>query len=50
MLDKVFYLLTVEYSLILATTQEHFQAIKEIRNDVIINHYPDVEETKKLCV
>jgi N-acyl amino acid synthase of PEP-CTERM/exosortase system len=47
MLDKVFQLLTVEYSLILATTQEHFQAVKEIRNDVIVNHYPDVEETKK---
>ncbi len=47
MLDKVFHLLTVEYSLILATTQEHFQAVKDIRNDVIVNHYPDVEETKK---
>jgi len=47
MVDKVFHLLTVEYSLILATTQEHFQAVKDIRNDVIVNHYPDVEETKK---
>jgi N-acyl amino acid synthase of PEP-CTERM/exosortase system len=47
MLDKVFHLLTVEYSLTLATTQEHFQAVQEIRNDVIVNHYPDVEETKK---
>jgi N-acyl amino acid synthase of PEP-CTERM/exosortase system len=47
MLDKVFHLLTVEYSLILATTQEHFQAVKDIRNDVIVNHYPDVKETKK---
>ena len=45
--DKVFHLLTVEYSLILATTQAHFQAVKEIRNDVIVNHYPDVEESKK---
>lgn len=47
MLDKVFHLLTVEYSLILATKQEHFQAVKDVRNDVIVNHYPDVEETKK---
>ena len=47
MTDKVFLLLTVEYSLILATTQEHFQAVKDIRNDVIVKHYPDVEETKK---
>lgn len=47
MLDKVFHLLTVEYSLILATTQEHFQAVKDIRNDVIVNHYPDVEESKE---
>ena len=47
MLDKVFHLLTVEYSLILATTPEHFQAVKEIRKDVIVNHYPDVDETKK---
>jgi len=47
MRDKVFHLLTVEYSLILATTQEHFQTVKEIRNDVIEKHYPDVEETKE---
>jgi N-acyl amino acid synthase of PEP-CTERM/exosortase system len=47
MTDKVLHLLTVEYSLILATTQEHFQAVQDIRNDVIVNHYPDVEETKK---
>ena len=47
MLDNAFHLLTVEYSLILATTQEHFQAVQEIRNDVIVNHYPDVEESKK---
>lgn len=47
MLDKVFYMLTVEYSLILASTQEHFEAVKEIRNDVIVNHYPDVEECKQ---
>lgn len=47
MLDKVFHLLTFEYSLVFATTKEHFQAVKEIRNDVIVNHYPDVEESKK---
>ncbi len=47
MLDKVFYLLTEEYSLILAATQEDFQAVKKIRNDVIVNHYPDIEETKE---
>ena len=45
--DDVFHLLSVEYSLILATEEEHFQAVKEIRNDVIVNHYPDVKETKK---
>lgn len=45
--DNVFHLLTVEYSLILATKEEHFQAVKDIRNDVIVNHYPDVKETKK---
>jgi len=47
MLDKVFHLLTSEYSLVFATTEEHFQAVKEIRNDVIVNHYPDVEESKQ---
>ncbi len=47
MLDHVFHLLTVEYSLILASTQEHFQAVQEIRKDVIVNHYPDVAENKK---
>jgi len=47
MLNKVFHLLTVEYSLVFATTQDHFQAVKEIRNDVIVNHYPEVEESKK---
>ena len=45
--DKIFHLLTEEYSLILATTQEDFQAVKEIRNDVIVNHYPEIEETKE---
>ena len=45
--NKVFDLLTKEYSLVLATTPTHFQAIKEIRNDVIVNHYPDVSESKE---
>ncbi len=47
MLEKVFHLLTIEYSLILATTQEHFQAVKEIRSDVIANHYPEAEEAEE---
>ena len=47
MLDKVFHLLTAEYSLVHAVTQEHFQAVKDIRNDVIVNHYPEVEEAKE---
>lgn len=47
MQDKFFHLLTVEYRLILATTQKHFDAVKDIRNNVIVNHYPDVKETKK---
>jgi len=46
-LNKVFHLLTKEYSLILATTQKDYQAIRELRNDVIVNHYPDIEETKE---
>lgn len=45
--NKVYYLLTEEYSLLLATTQEDFQAVKEIRNDVIVNHYPGVKESKE---
>ncbi|PHS41302.1 MAG: hypothetical protein COB07_02190 [Sulfurovum sp.] len=47
MLDKVFHLLTEEYKLVLATTQEDFQAVEAIRNDVIVNHYPEIEETKE---
>lgn len=47
MLDKVFHLLTEEYKLVLATTQEEFQAVKDIRDDVIVNHYPDVQESKE---
>lgn len=47
MLDKVFHLLTEEYSLVLAATKEDFRAVEDIRNDVIVNHYPDIEETKE---
>ena len=47
MRDKVFHLLTEEYSLLLATTQEDFRAVEDIRNDVIVNHYPEIEETKE---
>ncbi len=45
-LDKVFHLLTEEYSLVLATTPEDFRAVEDIRNDVVVNHYPEIEETK----
>lgn len=49
MLDKVFYLLTEEYSLILATTAKDFQAVKEVRSDVFENRYaqyPDLKRAK----
>jgi len=49
MLDNVFHLLTVEYSLILATTQEHFQALKKVRSDVFQHRYakyPDLKKTE----
>jgi len=48
-LDKVFHLLTEEYSLILAKTQEDFQAVKEVRSDVFVNRYaiyPDLKKAK----
>jgi len=47
--DKVFHLLTEEYTLILATTQEDFQAVKEVRSDVFIHRYakyPDLKKSK----
>ena len=47
MLDKVFHLLTEEYTIILAAKQEHFHAVEAIRNDVVVNHYPDIEGTKE---
>ncbi len=49
MRDKVFHLLTEEYTLILATTQEDFQAVKEVRSDVFIHRYakyPDLKKSK----
>ena len=44
---NVLYLLTVEYSLILATTPEHFKAVEDIRNDVMVNNYPEIKDTKE---
>ena len=49
MLDKIFHLLTEEYTLILATTQEDFQAVKEVRSDVFVHRYakyPDLKRAK----
>jgi len=37
MLDNVLHLLTVEYSLILATSREHLQAVKAIRAEVFVS-------------
>ena len=45
--NEVIHLLTKEYSITLATNQEDFQAVKDIRHDVIINHYPEIKETKE---
>lgn len=36
MLTKAFHLLTEEYSIILATTEEHIQAVKDIRAEVFV--------------
>lgn len=47
MLDKVFHLLTEEYSLTLATTQKDFQAVKEVRSDVFVNRYAKYPDLKK---
>jgi len=47
MLDNVFHLLTIEYSLILATSQEHFQALKEVRADVFEHRYAQYPDLKK---
>ncbi len=47
MLNKVFHLLTEEYSLILATTAEDFQAVKEVRSDVFEHRYAQYPDLKK---
>jgi len=47
MLDNVLHLLTIEYSLILATTPEHFQALKEVRSDVFEHRYAQFPDLKK---
>ncbi len=49
MRDKIFRMLTEEYSLTLAVTQEDFQAVKEIRSDVFVHRYakyPDLKKSK----
>lgn len=49
MLDKVFHLLTEEYSLILATTEKDFEAVKKVRSDVFEHRYaqyPDLKRAK----
>ncbi len=49
MFNKVFHLLAKEYSLILATTPEDFQAVKEVRSDVFEHRYaqyPDLKRAK----
>lgn len=47
MLNKVFHLLTKEYSLILATSQKDFQAVKEVRSDVFEHRYAQYPDLKK---
>jgi len=44
---NVLHLLTVEYTLILATSQEHFQALKEVRSDVFEHRYAQYPDLKK---
>jgi N-acyl-L-homoserine lactone synthetase len=47
MFEEVIHLLTKEYSLVLATTQKDFQAVKEVRNDVFSHRYAIYPELKK---
>lgn len=47
MLDKFFHLLTEEYSLIHATTQKDFQAVKDVRSDVFVHRYAKYPDLKK---
>lgn len=37
--SQLFYLLTEEYSLLLATTPQHFTAVKRIRKEVLLSKY-----------
>lgn len=37
MVDNVFHLLTKEYTIILATTPDHLQAVKDIRSEVFVS-------------
>jgi len=49
MSEEIIYLLTKEYSLVLATTEKDIEAIKEIRNDVLFHRYsiyPELKESK----
>jgi N-acyl amino acid synthase of PEP-CTERM/exosortase system len=49
MFQDVMHLLTKEYSLVLATTQKDFQAVKEVRNEVFSHRYaiyPELKEAK----
>ena len=45
--SQVFNLLTHEYSLILATTEQHYQIIQNIRKNIILTKYPEFEKTKE---
>lgn len=47
MLNKVFHLLTEEYSLILATTPKDFEAVKKVRSDVFEHRYAQYPDLKK---
>lgn len=40
---EAIHLLTKEYSLVLAATQEDFQAVKKLRNDIISHNYPELD-------
>ncbi len=47
--ERIFHFLTKEYSVVLATTTEEIEAVKDIRNDVLLHKYskyPDLKEAK----
>ena len=44
MLEKAFHLLTEEYSIVLATSPEHLQAVKDIRAEVFVTQARNVFE------